>query len=85
MSKSSTVKLVKRNNIKSKKVPEFPALYKYINDGSIYLFTKPTVSICLIENDDYSKFGKVEYGLDCTMTEFWTPLPSKYAVKIFNQ
>lgn len=87
MSKSAIAKLVKRNNVKpEEKQLEFPALYKYSSDGSVYLFTKPQKAICLIETDDFAKFGDCTTSvLDCTDTKQWQRLPPSYAVKIFNR
>lgn len=85
MSKSAIAKLVKRNNVKpEEKQLEFPALYQH-TDGSVYLFINPTESICLIETDDFAKFGDRTSVLDCTDTKQWQRLPPSYAVKIFNR
>lgn len=84
--KPATVKIVKRKNIQEvDNTPVFPALYKYKDDGSIYLFTKQLTSICLIDNDGSHKLGEQSCCYDCLEEIFWERLPSNVAVKIFNQ
>ncbi len=83
--KPATVKIVKRQNIQEvDNTPVFPALYKYKDDGSIYLFTDQLTSICLIDNGGDNEFGDTSFDYDC-LNGCWKRLPSNVSVKIFNQ